>query len=144
MSNPDSPELSSTLPKTPLSVVSVSVKKKLLFLILGGITAIVLISFGAYFFIQQANAATISGVISYTALKPDATDKGQVLVQARKYGTNELFKTVYTSVLAEGSPWIWKNAVSGQPYEMTASLVIDGKVVTTSEPLIVSAPAETQ
>ncbi len=95
-------------------------------------------------FSKKSNAAMIAGTINYTALKPDPTDRGQVQIQYRKYGTNDTYKTIYDSKLQDNAPWPWNSAVSGQPYEMIADLQVDGKLVTTSEPLIVTAPALNQ
>jgi hypothetical protein len=117
-------------------------KKKFLFW--GLIAFGILIALGSFYFIKQANAATVSGIINYTALKPDPTDKGQVLIKYRKYGTQDAYKTAFTSILENKSPWTWNDAVSGQPYEITAELVIDEEVVTSSEPLVVTAPATAQ
>lgn len=141
----DVPTQGSQLAASPvLQPTSVRVRKKFFYVIMGILLGAVLISGIVWYFVKQANAATITGVINYSALKPDPTDKGEVLIKYRKYGTNEAYKAVFASALANKSPWVWKDAVSGQPYEMTAELVIDKSVVTTSEPIIVTAPAVNQ
>lgn len=116
--------------------------------ILIGLACLTIITILTVFFIKTPkkaviSTAEISGNIAYTALKPDPQDRGQVEIKYRKYNSNDSFATFYTSAPYNKS-WDWKNAVSGQPYEIKADLVIDGKLVTSSEPLIVTAPADNQ
>jgi hypothetical protein len=113
--------------------------------IIGGLCLLIILGV-SIFLIQykKANAAMISGTINYTALKPDPGDRGQVTIQERKYGSKDQFKTIYQSALQDNAPWTFNTAVGGQPYEMIALLNVDGKLVTTSEPLIVTGPAKNQ
>ncbi|MCL4416648.1 MAG: hypothetical protein M1268_01485 [Patescibacteria group bacterium] len=119
-------------------------KSKLFIYIAAGIGALIVLFILLFFLTGKSRAATIAGVINYTALKPDPGDRGQVQIKYRKYKSTGDYIIVYASGLAEKSPWAWNDAVSGQPYEMIASLQVDGKLVTTSEPLIVTAPAANQ
>ncbi len=124
-------------PKRPLFVFTT----RLTVIALSIILLVAVAGTGFFLFLHKANAATIAGIINYTALKPDPTDRGTVYVKYRPYGSKGAYTTVYASALADKSPWLWTNATSGQVYDMEAQLIVDGKVVATSEPHIVTAPA---
>lgn len=126
-------EDSKVFSKLPFVLVIIA----LCLLVAVGVTAFISLS-------KKASAAMISGKINYTALKPDPGDRGEVTIQERKYGSKDQFQTIYKSALQDDAPWTFNNAVGGQPYEMIALLNVDGKLVTTSEPLIVTGPAQNQ
>jgi hypothetical protein len=117
--------------------------KSLIFVFLGvGILTLLLVFLFLVF--NKSRSATISGTINYTALKPDPGDRGQVQIKTRKYNTTGNYTVVFASALAQNSAWAWDKAVPRQPYEIVADLVIDGKSITSSEPLIITAPAKNQ
>lgn len=123
---------------------AVSPKLKLLIFIIAGIGILLLLLFLLFLNSGKSKVATIEGVINYTALKPDPGDRGEVQIKYRKYKSNKEYALAYTSALAENSPWIFNDVVSKQTYEIVADLQIDGNLVTSSEPLIVTAPAKNQ
>lgn len=109
-------------------------------LIIVAITAGILFSINH----KKVSETSISGTINYTALKPDPTDRGEIQIRYRTYGTNENFAIAVINHSVYSTSWMWNKAQSGKPYEIIADLVIDGKLVTSSEPLIVTAPAYNQ
>lgn len=118
---------------------------KTILIILGLALVIILLSVAVLLFTRpKTKPSQISGTFNYTALKPDPEDRGEVQVKYRKYGTADPFAiaTIATSLYAKS--WTWDAAVAGQPYELSADLVVDGKLVTSSESLIVTAPAYNQ
>ncbi len=100
---------------------------------------------GWYVFSNKPVQATINGTINFTALKPDPDDKGNVLLKYRTYNSNDEYKNTNVVIpLKDEAVWIWNGAQASHSYELLAELVIDGKTITTSEPLVVSAPATNQ
>lgn len=128
------------LPAAPRSSFLLS-PTRLTIALLSIVLILIVVGAGFFLFSRKANAATIAGIINYTALKPDPTDQGTVYVKYRPYGSTGAYTTVYASALADKSPWKWDGAASGKVYDMQAQLVVDGKVVAMSEPHIVTAPA---
>ena len=148
--DPNTQQPPASIPQAPITVpavpaIPVNNKKNLLIWIIAAVVIIILSFMTGFLFINKTNAATISGIINFTALKPEPTDKGTINIKYRKYGSSDVFQPVNTTPkLAEGASWSWNGAISGQPYEMVADLVVDNKVVTASEPIIVTAPASKQ
>ncbi len=142
------PNQNQNIVESPLSKLRTLMQSKLFLLGVGISLFIIVIFVSVSIFLilsqSRALAATIDGNITYTALKPDPGDLGEVQVKYRKYQSGDAYKVVYTSGLADNAKWVWNNAISGQPYELIADLTVDGKLVTTSEPLIVTAPATNQ
>ncbi len=129
------------VPQTPTTSRS---NHKLIIGIVLGALILTVIAIG-YFFVARTNAATVSGYINFTALKPDPQDQGQIALKYRKYGTTEEYKKIDSlPQLQDTAPWTWTEAENGQPYEVIAELSVNDKLITTSEPLIVTAPAINQ
>lgn len=106
--------------------------------------AVVIVASISFFSPKKSDTATISGTINYTALKPDPTDRGDIQIRYRTYGSTSDYATALVNHSVYSTSWVWDKAQSGKSYELVADLVVDGKLVTTSEPLIVTAPAFNQ
>lgn len=93
-----------------------------------------------------ASKTTVSGKIVFSALKPDPDDRGNVTIKYRKFEDRKgNFKDAKMTIpLANNQAFNWENAIKGETYELIGELVIDGKVVKQSEPLVVTAPAVDQ
>lgn len=106
---------------------------------------VALIIAGWYVFTNRPVQASINGTINFSALKPDPDDKGSVQLKYRTYNSNEEFKNTNLVIpLKDEAVWIWNSAQANHSYELLAELIIDNKTITTSEPLVVSAPATNQ
>lgn len=100
---------------------------------------------GAFFFFQQEKneSASISGMIDFTRLKPDPGDEGEIIVMYKPYRSLDAFKeSGVVTELSDGARWTWNGARAGEIYEVVAELRIRDDVVKISEPVVVTAPAE--
>ncbi len=88
--------------------------------------------------------ATVSGTIHFVGLKPDAGEKGTLVISARKHGSDDLFekiKLVTQPTLVDNATWKWNDAVEGETYDLQATLAIEGQQITKSDIATATAPA---
>ncbi len=88
--------------------------------------------------------SAISGMISFTGLKPDAGEDGEIVILVRNHGQGNVFEPIDLSVepkLVDNAVWTWDGAVTGNVYDLQAMLVVGGKKVATSDIQTASAPA---
>ncbi len=104
-----------------------------------------LIGLGLIFFLQKPalTQATVSGTVNFNRLKPDQGDKGNIFILARPYQSGAAFnETGAITELKDDVTWNWDKSEKGKNYEIQAQLRIDGKVVKSSEVVVVTAPAK--
>ena len=90
-------------------------------------------------------SAEISGTVLFSGLKPDPGDKGQIIIEARKYNSNSNFipvKLVKEPALVDNSTWTWDSAEKNATYDLRAILRIDGQQIAISDIATVTAPAQ--
>jgi hypothetical protein len=93
---------------------------------------------------EVENFSAISGTISFTGLKPDVGEEGEITISARVHGQGDVFEPVDLAVepkLVDNAVWTWDSAITGNVYDLQASLVVGGKKVATSNIQTATAPA---
>jgi hypothetical protein len=122
-----------------------------LLLILGVLLLLASLGFATYLFLKKEQPVphtTVSGTVHFNALKPDENDVGDIHIQYRPYGSqnpsSDYKDAVVINSLKQDAAWNWDGADDGKSYEMQAVLSIDGSKVKTSDPIVVSAPADDQ
>lgn len=116
-------------------------------LILGAIIVVLLgiIGFSIFFnngsislpFISQT--ATISGKFDVNGVIPD---NATITLTQKEVGSGVASQVFASGVpIGDGDSWSFNNAERGKSYEIKAEVVVNGKVVATSDNLSVSAPA---
>ena len=94
---------------------------------------------------QVNKQTTISGAVTFSGLKPEPGDSGDITIMVRKHGTGEVFKKVNLSVspeLKDGTAWTWGDAIVDDVYDIQALLTIDGKEIALSDIATATAPAK--
>lgn len=84
---------------------------------------------------------TISGVVEFTALKPDPGDEGEVTLYVRKVGSSAWRDTGANLALNDVMPWTWSGALPAVHYEFVAVLTIDGEEIARTDEQFATAPA---
>lgn len=117
-------------------------KKSLLKIIAGLAIGFILIL--AVFRIFAPNSATISGVIRYNGIKPQDPSQGKIVVEERELGQSQYQVAVNNVPLKDNQTWAWENAIEGKTYQIIARLEYQGKTITESSTITVTAPAQAQ
>lgn len=122
-------------------------RAKLLIILLVGIVILLLGTVGILLYEAKntfppkttTKNAQISGVFDINGVIP----AGASITMTQK-AVGEKSSNIFASNLpvADQSPWSFNQAIEGKTYELQASVVVNGSIVTTSSPLIVTAPAD--
>jgi hypothetical protein len=106
---------------------------------------VVLIAVLGFFFYRTANQnksqqpSGVSGTLNINGTVPNGAT---VTLSAKEANTAQGFTEFANGVPAtDGGDWTFGDAASGKNYEIKASLVANGKTITTADPIFVSAPA---
>lgn len=122
-------------------------RSKLLILILVGIVILLLGTVGILLFESRNSSsngifqkqASVSGTFDINGVIPAGAS---ITVTQKVLGSNT--SSIFASNLpvADQSPWSFNQAVTGKTYQIQASVVVNGSIVATSSPLVVTAPAD--
>lgn len=83
--------------------------------------------------------ATVSGTINLNGVIPSGAT---ITLQQREYKENTTFAAFAEGLAAkDGEKWSFADAKAGTSYEIQADLMVNGKMVSQSSPLLVTAPA---
>lgn len=106
---------------------------------------VVLIAVLGFFFYRTANQnktqqpAGVSGAFNINGTVPNGAT---VTLSAKEANTAQGFTEFANSIPAtDGGEWTFPEAVSGKSYEIKAALVVNGKAITTADPIFITAPA---
>lgn len=80
----------------------------------------------------------VSGVVKINGPIPQGSS---ISIGVREHGLADVYKIFVTLPAADETPWKYIGAISGNSYEFQAYLDTNGNRSTTSEPLVVTAPA---
>lgn len=85
--------------------------------------------------------ASISGTFNVNGVIPAGAS---ITVLQKKLGTKGAKSTIFASNLpvSDLSPWSFNNASVNNSYEVQGEIVVNGKIVSVSDPIVVTAPAD--
>jgi len=112
--------------------------------LLVGIVVILIAVLGFFFYRtlhQDANQppAGVSGTLNVNGSVPNGAT---ITLSQREANTNQGFAEFANNISAtDTGDWTFPEAISGKNYEIKGALVVNGKTVTTADPIFVSAPA---
>lgn len=89
----------------------------------------------------MTQGSELSGVVHFTALKPEPEDKGELSIYARRADSESWEPLKVPMPLKQDASWQWLKAYPGVNYELQAVLVIDGVEIKRSEVVTTTAPA---
>lgn len=115
-------------------------QKKSLIKIVAGL-AIGFILILAVFKIFSPDSATISGTIRYNGIKPEDPSQGKIVIQQRELGQTEYQTAVDNVPLKDNASWSWEKAEEGKSYQIVAYIEYQGKKISNSTTVAVTAPA---
>jgi len=99
---------------------------------------ILLISGALYFFSSHTSQGLVSGTIDLNGMVPQGAS---ISILTQQSGEKE-FKTVVFGLSAENAAvWSWGGAVKGKTYTIKADVIAQGKVISESAPITVTATA---
>lgn len=93
--------------------------------------------------VNQTENAIVSGVIQYNGVRPAAgtAQDGKVILYKRALGEADFTVLPVEVSLVPDATWSWHQAVSGETYELQASVEFHGQEVARSNTIVVTAPA---
>ena len=115
--------------------------------LLAGIVVILLIVIGYFLFVNKSfftksGPAAISGTFNINGVIPE----GATLTLTERPYNEEVTPVVFAEgvSVSDHGAWNFPDAASGTSYELQALVIVNGKTVTQSTPLTVTAPAENE
>lgn len=103
-----------------------------------GIVMILAVVAAFFYFKNSQNSSSITGVLDINGVVPN----GATITLSQRTDPQGVFTPFATNINAiDHAPWTYSGSVKGESYELQASLVVNGKVVTESSPMTVTAPA---